>query len=32
MPLFPLYIDISVLLAFDIAMIAIGTYAFSRTG
>jgi ABC-2 type transport system permease protein len=30
-PLFPLYIDIAVLLAFDIAMIAIGTYAFSRT-
>jgi len=30
-PLFPLYFDILVLLAFDILMFAVGTWAFSRT-
>ncbi|MCD1295420.1 daunorubicin ABC transporter permease [Methanocella sp. CWC-04] len=30
-PLFPIYIDLGVLVVFDIAMILFGTYAFSRT-
>ncbi|WXG46861.1 MAG: ABC transporter permease [Candidatus Atabeyarchaeum deiterrae] len=29
-PLFPLYIDILVVVAFDVAMILVGTWAFSR--
>lgn len=30
-PLFPIYVDLVVLLAFDVIMILVGTYMFSRT-
>jgi ABC-2 type transport system permease protein len=30
-PLYPIYIDLGYLLAFDVLLIAIGTYLFGRT-